>query len=121
MGIDLSVTKTFGFKVPLETVAKPTEDYWELTETLDEISGFTGIRYGTSGSFQMTGAKPGDVFWVGIARLTEDEDPESSSGLVWTFHEVPTDEERNTLLKVAKEHFDLDEPTLEHLVVLSVF
>jgi len=118
MGIDISLSKNYGFSVPLTSVS---DSYWELTEELDTFSAEHGnaLTYDTSGSFSMTGAREPDVFIVGLSRLYEYEYPKESSGVAWTFHELPTPEEVALLLEVAKKFFDLDNPILEHIVALS--
>ena len=105
MGIDLTVTKGYGVLISL---AENEERYREI---LDEEIGFyetyPNFQYGVSGSYSMSGASDDDVIWIAPSRLVEDEDAKHSDGFIWTFDEVPTEDEVAELQRIAEELFSV--------------
>lgn len=122
MGIDLTVTKGYGILIPL---IGNEEIYHRLLDDDEEFKFYELYRdyeFGVSGSFWMAGPEDGDVIWVAPKRLTESDDPKHSGGFVWTFDEVPTEQEVATLQLIAEKVFSM--PTVvkvEPFVALSVY
>lgn len=119
MGIDISVTKGYGFLVPLEEFDGV---YEELREFMDETQTYPHALIGVSGSYWMQGPSEGDMIWVSASRLVKDDEPKSSMGFIWTFDEVTlTQKEVETLREIALKYFNMEEPKFEHFVALSVY
>ncbi len=116
MGIDLSLTKGYGFTVPL---AAHEEIYRELHETFYEK--YPHFDFGISGSYSMSGEPKKDVIWITPSRLVVSEDPKASSGFIWRFTDELSTLEKEGLRAIARDLFQLEDPKFEPFVAMMVF
>lgn len=117
MSYDFTVTKGYGFTVPLTDFPS---DFDRIEAQLRR--SHRGIKIGMSGSSTINASLgDDDVIWVAPARLVQAEEPSYSEGFAWNFRDEPTDAEREALGKIAIELFGLpDVPPIEPFVVLEV-
>lgn len=115
MGYDITVTKGYGFTVPLIDF----EDEFDGIEVQLQKK-HRSIIMGRSGSSTISGATEGDVVWVAPHRLVEEEEPGYSEGFAWNFRSKPTEAELTELQDVATGLFGLPKlPSVEPFVVLE--
>lgn len=115
MGYDITVTKGYGFTVPLADF----EDEFDSIEAQLQKK-HRSIIMGMSGSSTISGVNEEDVVWVAPRRLVDEEEPGYSEGFAWNFRKKPTEAERTELQEVAAALFGLSEPPLiEPFVVLE--
>lgn len=119
MSNDYSITRTFGFAIPMEHYSeKRLEELFNQIESLVDEDDF--LAFGESGSRAFDEVKPGrEYFWVGAERLTSSVDLKESDGFLWRDYE-PINAEEEASLRAIAEALEIEDPTFDFMISYQV-